>query len=161
MRGQWRALLRDSPTQLATLNNEAALLYSEIDFQVDRQNSPFGSRPYKLNGTARYTFREGRLRGAFAGGSVRYSGKNYLSVDRNVTPNRVYWGNEQVFGDAFAGYRTRLPGTKLPLTLQLNVKNVSNSYLANIGRYNDDYSGIRRVYLNEPRSYRFTTTLDF
>jgi hypothetical protein len=41
------------------------------------------------------------------------------------------------------------------------VKNVSNSYLANIGRYNDTYTGVRRVYLNEPRSYRLTTTLDF
>jgi len=45
--------------------------------------------------------------------------------------------------------------------VQLNVRNVSNSYLANIGRYNDNYTGVRRVYFNEPRSYRLTTTLEF
>ena len=51
-----------------------------------------------MNGTARYTFRESRLKGLFAGGSVRY---------------------------------------------------------------NDDHTGVRRVYLNEPRSYRLTTTVEF
>ncbi len=157
---QWRELLKNNPTQLATLNTEADLLYSELDFQVDRQNSPFGTRPHKMNGTFRYKFgNDTFLRGAFVGGSVRYNGKNYLSIDR--TTNRTYWGNETLFGDAFVGYRTRIPRWKLPLSLQLNVKNISNSYLANIGRYNDNYTGIRRVYLNEPRSYRFTTTLEF
>ncbi len=159
---EWRKLLANNPTQLATLNTEAALLYSEIDFQVDRQNSPFGTRPHKMNGTVRYRFdNQSRLRGFSVGGSIRYSGKNYLSVDRTATPNRVYWGNEQVFGDAFVTYRTKLPRWNVPLSLQLNVKNLTNSYLANIGRYNDNYTGIRRVYLNEPRSFRFTTTLEF
>jgi hypothetical protein len=41
------------------------------------------------------------------------------------------------------------------------VKNISNSYLSGTGRYNDNYTGVRRVYLNEPRSYRLTTTLEF
>jgi hypothetical protein len=59
-------------------------------------------------------------------------------------------------GDLFAGYRTRVPRLKIPVTLQLNVKDVSNSYLANVGRYNDDYTGIRRVYFNELRSHGFT-----
>jgi hypothetical protein len=45
--------------------------------------------------------------------------------------------------------------------VQLNVRNVSNSYLANIGRYNDTYTGVRRIYFHEPRSYRLTTTLEF
>jgi hypothetical protein len=54
-----------------------------------------------MNGTARYTFREGKLRGAFLGGSVRYNGKNFMSWDR-VT-NYVYWGNESLLGYAVAG----------------------------------------------------------
>jgi hypothetical protein len=66
-----------------------------------------------------------------------------------------------VLGDAFAGYRFRLPWAKIPATVQLNVRNVGNHYLANVGRYNDNYTGVRRVYLNEPRSWRLTTTLDF
>ena len=156
---KWQELAKDNPSALATINNEAALLYSELQAQVDRQNAPFGTRPYKLNATARYKFSEGRLRGAFTGASVRYNGKNYLSTD--IATGRIYWGNETVFVDAFAGYRMRVPRTKIPLTLQLNVKNLSNSYLVTIGRYNDTYTGIRRVYLNEPRSYRFTTTLEF
>ena len=82
-----------------------------------------------------------------------------LSIDRAT--NRIYWGHASIMGDAFAGYRTRVPRTKLPLTLQLNVKNVSNSYIATVGRYNDDYTGLRRVYLNEPRSYRLTATTEF
>ena len=73
----------------------------------------------------------------------------------------IYWGNESLLGDAFAGYRFRLPWVKIPATVQLNVKNVGNHYLANVGRYNDNYTGVRRVYLNEPRSFRLTTTLDF
>ena len=149
-----------NPTELAAFETKlCAELYSELEFQVDRQNSPFGARPHKLNGTARYAFREGALRGLAVGGSVRYQGKNYLSVDRSVTPNRVYWGNESLLADAFASYRFRLPWAKVPASVQLNVRNLGNDYRANIGRYNDTYTGVRRVYLNEPRSYRLTTTL--
>ena len=156
---EWRELLKNSPTQLRDFEQSVTDLYSELAFQVDRQNTPFGSRPHKMNGTIRYAFREGMLRGAALGGSIRYQGKNYMSWDR-ATGN-IYWGNESVFGDVFATYRTRVPRTKIPLTLQLNVKNITNSYLVNVGRYNDNYTGVRRVYLNEPRSYRFTTTLEF
>ena len=70
-------------------------------------------------------------------------------------------GDESLLGDAFAGYRFRVPRTKINATMQLNVKNLTNSYLANPGRYNDNYTALRRVYLNEPRSYRLTTTLEF
>ena len=156
---QWRALLKDDPVELAVFETAVRELYSELEFQVDRQNSPFGSRPHKLNGTARYAFREGKLRGAFVGGSVRYNGKNFMSWDKAT--GYIYWGNESVLGDAFAGYRFRLPWAKIPATVQLNVRNVGNHYLANVGRYNDNYTGVRRVYLNEPRSWRLTTTLDF
>lgn len=156
---QWRALLKNNPTELAAFETAVSELYSELDYQVDRQNSPFGSRPHKLNGTARYAFREGALRGAFIGGSVRYNGKNFMSWDKAT--GYIYWGNESLLGDAFAGYRFRLPWAKVPATVQLNVKNVGNHYLANVGRYNDNYTGVRRVYLNEPRSFRLTTTLEF
>jgi hypothetical protein len=113
-----------------------------------------------MNGTIRYKFdSQSRFKGAFLGASARYNGKNFMSWDR-VT-NQVYWGNESLLGDAFAGYRFRIPRSKINATMQLNVKNITNSYLANPGRYNDNYTALRRVYLNEPRSWRFTTTLDF
>jgi len=156
---QWRQLLANNPAELATFNQAVQELDSELAFQVDRQNAPFGTRPHKMNGTARYAFREGRLKGAFLGGSIRYQGRNFLSQD--LATGKVYWGNESILGDVFAGYRFRVPRSKLNATVQLNVRNVSDSYRANIGRYNDNYTGVRRVYFNEPRSYRLTTTLDF
>lgn len=36
-----------------------------------------------------------------------------------------------------------------------------SSYLVRVGRYNDTYDGLRRVYLSPPRSYRLTATLEF
>ena len=157
---EWRPLLANNPAELATFDQAVVDLDSELAFQVDRQNSPFGSRPHKMNGTIRYKFdSQSRLRGAFVGGSVRYNGKSFMSWDR-VT-NHIYWGNESLLGDAFAGYRFRVPRSKINATVQLNVKNISDSYRANVGRYNDNYTGVRRVYLNEPRSFRLTTTLDF
>ncbi|HUR59515.1 MAG TPA: TonB-dependent receptor plug domain-containing protein [Opitutaceae bacterium] len=156
---EWRTRLAGT-SQLAAFDTAVKDLNDELTFQVNRQNSPFGSRPYKLNGTLRYKFdNQSRLRGAFVGGSLRYSGKNFISWDQ--TTGYIYWGNENLLGDAFAGYRFRVPRTKINATMQLNVKNISNSYLANVGRYNDDYTGVRRIYLNEPRSYRLTTTLEF
>src|SRR5207248_2206302 len=144
---EWRTRLAGT-AQLAAFETAVKDLYDEIDFQVRRQDSPFGSRPYKLNGTFRYKFdSQSRLRGAFFGGSVRYNGKNFISWDQAT--GQIYWGNENLLGDAFAGYRTRIPKTNIALTLQLNVKNISNSYLANVGRYNDDYTGVRRIYLND------------
>jgi len=156
---EWRRLLAGNPVELAALETAARELYSELDFQVDRQNSPFGSRPHKANGTARYRFSEGRLKGVFVGGSIRYNGKNFLSWHKPT--GYVYWGNESLLGDVFAGHRFRVPGSRVNATVQLNVRNVSNSYLANIGRYNDNYTGVRRIYFNEPRSFRLTTTLEF
>jgi outer membrane receptor for monomeric catechols len=109
--------------------------------------------------TFRYKFTEGRVKGLFVGGGARYQSKNYIS--RDVATGQVYWGNETLFADAFTGYRFRIPGTKRQLNLQLNVKNVFNSYLVGVGRYNANYSGLLRVYLNEPRSYRLTATMEF
>lgn len=156
---EWRRLLAGHPTELASFETAVRDLYSELDYQVDRQNTPFSSRPHKMNGTARYRFSEGSLRGVFVGGSVRYNGKNFMSWDR--TTGYIYWGNESLLGDLFAGYRFRVPRSAINATVQLNVRNVGNSYLVNVGRYNDNYTGVRRIYFNEPRSFRFTTTLEF
>ena len=45
--------------------------------------------------------------------------------------------------------------------MQLNVKNMFNSYLVGLGRYNTQENGYFRVYLNEPRNYRVTLTADY
>jgi hypothetical protein len=82
-------------------------------------------------------------------------------MQRDNATGREYWGNETLYADAFAGHRLRLAWLKLPVLVQLNVKNFTNSYLVGIGRYNDTFDGIKRVYLAEPRSYRLTTTFEF
>jgi outer membrane receptor protein involved in Fe transport len=156
---EWRAAAAGDAALLATINNEIATIESDLDAQYQRQSSPFSTRPHKANATFRYKFIERRLKGAFVGGGARYQSKNFISRDN--TTGRAFWGNEMLFVDAFAGYRTRLPGTKLPLSLQLNVKNLTNSYLVGVGRYNTTYDGLLRVYLNEPRSYRLTATMEF
>ena len=89
-------------------------------------------------------------------------------LPRTLAPDQVRSGLtfsgpdvQSLQADAFAGLRTRLPKLNLPMTLQLNVTNVTNSYLVGIGRYNTAYDGLLRVYLNQPRAYRFTTTFEF
>jgi iron complex outermembrane recepter protein len=156
---EWRAAAAGDAALLATVNSEIASIESDLDDQYQRQNSPFSSRPHKGNATFRYKLSEGRLKGLFVGGGARYQSKNFVS--RDAATGRVYWGNETLFADAFTGYRFRVPGTKLPLNLQLNVRNVFNSYLVGVGRYNTSYTGLLRVYLNEPRSYRLTASVDF
>ena len=156
---EWRALAAGNPTLLNTINSEIATIESELAFQTTRQSAPFGTRPHKANLTGRYTFREGRLKGGFAGGAVRFQSRNFVSTD--TATGRDYWGTPTLMGDAFAGYRTRLPWGKIPVSVQLNVTNVTNSYLVGLGRYNTTYNGLLRVYLNAPRAYRLTTTFEY
>lgn len=66
-----------------------------------------------------------------------------------------------MYVDSFAGYRFKWPGSKLPLSVQLNVKNMFNSYLTGLGRLNANETGIFRIYLNEPRNYRLTLTAEY
>lgn len=156
---QWRALAADNPALLATVNRELQLIDQDLNNQFNRQNSPFGTRPHKANATMRYKFSEGVLRNAFFGGGLRYQGKNYMGDD--AATGRIYWGNESLWGDAFGGYRFRVPRTKATATVQLNVRNISNSYLVTPARYNASFTGYFRLYMAEPRSYRLTTTIDF
>lgn len=156
---EWRQAAAGDPTLLATIDREIATIEDELEAQVARQNSPFGSRPHKLNFTTRYRFSEGGLKGLFVGGAARYQGKNYMQ--RNNATGQIYWGNEKLYVDAFAGYRLRMPWLDRPLLVQLNVRNLTNSYLVGTGRLNDSFDGLRRVYLAEPRSYRMTLSTEF
>lgn len=165
---RWRTLAGNNAALLNTINSEidgvlgnpATGVIGDLPTRVSQQqNGRFGSRPYKLNATGRYKFSEGRLKGLFLGGSVRYGSKIYLQY--NPATLEDFWGNETIFVDAFTGYRVKLPWTKAPLNLQLNVRNLTNSYLVGVGRLNDTFDGVRRVFLNDPRSYRLTASVDF
>jgi iron complex outermembrane recepter protein len=156
---EWRAMAAGNAALTQLIETNIAEKDQLLNAQFDRQRGPFGNRPHKASGNARYTFTEGALRGVTAGGGLRYQGAPFIGYD--LSADREYFGNETLFGDAFVAYRTRLPGTKVPLTVQLNVKNISNSYRANTGKYNNNFTGKYRVYLAEPRAYRLTTTLEF
>ncbi|MDP3072771.1 MAG: TonB-dependent receptor [Opitutaceae bacterium] len=156
---QWKQAAAGNAALLATIDREVAIAYDSLAAMGTLQNNPFGTRPYKANVTTRYKFSEGRLRGAFVGGAVRYQSRNltkYSSFD-----GRPLWGTPTIFADWFVGHRFILPRTKLPMSLQLNVRNAFNSYLTGIGRRNTREDGILRIYLNEPRSYRVTAGVDF
>lgn len=156
---KWRAYAGGDANLLRTVNSEIATAHDNINAMAALQNNPFGSRPYKANVTARYRFDEGTLKGAFIGGAGRWQSRNlmkYSSID-----GRPLWGTPTLFVDSFAGYRFTLPGWKTPMSLQLNVRNMFNSYLVGVGRLNTNETGYLRVYLNEPRNYRLTVTADY
>ena len=155
----WRALAGSDTNLLASINSEIATVESELAAQTTRQKAPFGNRPHKGTLTGRYRFSEGKLKGLFTGASLRYQSRNFVST--NNTTNTDYWGTPTLFCDAFAGFRAKVPRLNLPVTLQLNVTNLTNSYLVGVGRYNTAYNGLLRVYLNQPRTYRFTATFEF
>lgn len=157
---EWRQLAGNDPalrefveTRIATIQTE------EIDDRAAVQEQGFGSIPHKASATTRYRFSEGALKGLFVGGAARYQGKVFSQTD--TATGRDYFANESLYLDGFTGYKFRLPWNRAQMTLQLNVKNLTNSYLASVARYNSNFSGPRRLYLREPRSYRLTATVEF
>jgi outer membrane receptor protein involved in Fe transport len=156
---KWRAAAAGDAALLDTVNQQITTAHENMDAMAALQNNPFGTRPYKANLTGRYRFTDGPLKGLFVGGAGRYQSRNltrYSQID-----GRPLWGTPTLFADSFAGYRFMVPRTRIPLTAQLNIRNMFNSYLVGIGRYNARENGYLRVYLNEPRNYRLTLTADF
>jgi hypothetical protein len=151
-----------------------ATIIEEIDSFFDvtggNQLQAFGSRPYKLNLNGRYRFTEGPLRNAAVGGAVRWQSNNYMQQDRRETVNgarnpnylKEFFGHTFEMWDFFANYRLKpaFLGQR-QLTLQLNVRNAFNQSRVQPARYTNDFLGLRRVYLNEPRSWRLSAALDF
>ena len=156
---KWRAAAAGDATLLAAVNQQLANAHENIDAMAALQNSGFGTRPYKANLTARYRFTEGRLKGAFVGGAGRYQSRNLTRISQ--LNGREIWGTPTVFADTFAGYRFTVPGRKIPMNVQLNIRNMFNSYLVGVGRLNAQENGYLRIYLNEPRNYRLTIGADF
>lgn len=142
------------------------------DFIADtgeNQEQPFASRPHKFTLNGRYNFTEGAFKGLAIGGAVRFQSRNYMQKDLRETigtaPNpdygREYYGRNFENWDFFTTYRTKLPLTKANLVLQVNVRNAFNQARVQPARFINDFSALRRVYLNEPRSLRFTATVEF
>ena len=156
---KWRAAAAGDATLLASVNQQLAIAHENLDDMAALQNSAFGTRPYKANVTARYRIAEGRLKGVFVGGASRFQSRNLTRISQ--IDGREIWGTPTLFVDSFAGYRFVLPGRRVPMNVQLNIRNMFNSYLVGVGRLNAQENGYLRVYLNEPRNYRLTISADF
>jgi hypothetical protein len=148
-----------------TITEEIAFLNQQISDNDDLQVQSYGTRPHKGNITTRYSFsNDGRLKGLFVGGAYRYQYHNYTQMDLRAgvpTFGQKFYGPSLQAFDFFTGYSIKVPWIKAKAMIQLNVKNAFNQSRVTAGRYNTDFSGFKRVYLQEPRSWRLTTTLDF
>ncbi|MEY2878299.1 MAG: hypothetical protein RLZZ15_679 [Verrucomicrobiota bacterium] len=168
---EWRALAAGNAALTATIeSNIATIQTNELDGRAAAQEQGFGSIPHKATLTTRYKFDGGslggeRLKGAFVGGAVRYQSKVFAQTGARTgsagAAGKDYYANMTLMADAFAGYRFRLPWQKLPASLQVNVRNLTNSYLSTTARWNADFSGARRIYLRDPRAWKFTLSVDY
>jgi outer membrane receptor protein involved in Fe transport len=154
----------------STIDQEAQLLKNIMQGVRDFYGFGYGERPYKVNASGRYSVGEGRLRGVFVGGGVRWQSESKLGralLGRAANGNRIlgetYYGPEDFKMDAFIGYRCKLSWRKTSpeLTLQLNATNLTNEDEVMPLRYNPNKSGYLRVLLFEPRRLRFTASLAF
>jgi outer membrane receptor protein involved in Fe transport len=158
------------PTAGSTIAGDTQTLQDIMQGIREYYGFGYGERPYKANLSGRYSFTEGRLKGAFAGAGLRWQGKSKLGrtlVGRAPNGLRLFgdtiYGPEDFKMDAFLGYRRRLavlPG-KPQLLLQLNVSNLTDEDEYMPLRYNPLMTGYARVLLLEPRKFRLTAALEF
>ncbi|MDO8544398.1 MAG: hypothetical protein Q7S40_28495 [Opitutaceae bacterium] len=149
---------------VGSVEDEIAQIYRGISDRRLAAELGFGRRPHKANIFTRYTFGEGRLlKGFLVGGGMRYQSKSFNQ--RDVTTGRDFWGEPILQFDLLVGYRKRLAkfyaNKPLDLSIQLNITNLLDDSDALIGRLNNFYNAPRRIYLQEPRNFRLTTTVSF
>jgi len=156
-----------------------------LNNQLGLQSGAIGSRPFKFNVTARYTFpQRSYLKGVYVGGGFRYQSYNLHPAARavinyEVTPDgTVYLPNlgldPGAYGDSrrmskgddwknasfFCGYRRKLWGGRATGIIRLNIDNLFNSSRIVEGAVND-LGYPTRVYRYAPRRIQVTTSLDF
>ena len=168
---EWRALAAGNAPLLATVEtNIAAIQANELDGRAVAQEQGFGSIPHKATLTTRYKFDAAsplgeRLKGAFVGAAARYQSAAFSQTDTRAASaggtGKDYYAERTLFTDAFIGYRFKLPWHKLPVSMQLNGRNLFNADRVSLARYNADFSGPRRIYLRDPRSWRLTFSAEY
>ena len=159
-----------NPTTGSTVAGDEQTLKDIMQATREFYGFGYGERPFKANLSGRYSFTEGRLKGAFAGLGLRWQGKSKLGryiVGRDSNGYRIFgntiYGPEDFKMDAFLGYRRRLTTLtgKPQLLVQLNVSNLTDEDEYMPLRYNPLVSGYTRVLLLEPRKFRLTLGLEF
>ncbi|MDO8543880.1 MAG: hypothetical protein Q7S40_25840 [Opitutaceae bacterium] len=168
---EWRALAAGDPTLVALVEaNITTIQQNELDGRAVAQEQGFGSVPHKATMTTRYKFDTGsfmgeQLKGVYVGSGVRYQSGTFSQTDTRAPSaggtGKSYHTKATLFTDAFAGYRFRLPWRQVPVGIQVNIRNIFNSDRDSLARYNSDFSGPRRIYLREPRSFKVTFSADY
>ena len=150
-----------SAASLGTIQDEINGMVAGVAAQREIYSLNYGMRPHKASVFTRYTLSSGRFKGVFFGGGARFQSSNI--IQKNFVTDEIYRGQAIFQVDALAGYTTRLAvgERKIRCRFQLNVRNLLDETKPLIGRYNSNFSGIRRVILQDPRSLRLTTTFDF
>jgi outer membrane receptor protein involved in Fe transport len=161
--------LRDERGVVIDIATNLERMQLEVEDLRNAGTFGFNNRPLKANFFTRYGFSEGKLKGLFVGGGVRWQSKN--RVQRQVTgltpDNRAIYGptlhGPEIFNvDALIGYsgRTDLFGRRTNWRVQLNGYNVFDDDTVQILRYSADGSRLWRVAPRPPANYRLTFSVD-
>jgi len=162
---------------------------STLNSELARQSMPFASRPFKSNLSIRYTFdKTSFFKGMALGSTLRYRSYSLqpsstnaalrqslsappsdftdIALDPTLYVGKMGMNKSETwyFLDAFINYKCKVFSGRSNMRLQLNINNIFDQYVVSAARYNnnDPATGyISRVYLNTPRTFRFTASFDF
>jgi hypothetical protein len=137
---------------------------------LEGQSAP-GQRRYRWSYLTTYNFEEGRLKGWFVGGSLRWedksiigyygkaSGANGTQIDISDI-NRPIYDQSNTYTDVWFGYRRKIFDDRVGMTLRLNVIDVfENGRLQPVGV---NYDGTPYAFrIVDPRQFIFSATFDF
>lgn len=134
-------------------------------------------REWRINGTTRYTFRNGWLKGSFIGANGSYRSRNVVGYRYSMVPNQFPFPglgdtieapdiNQPVYGsplvtiDGMAGYSRKLFRGKVTWRVQLNVRNLLNTRdIIEQSVYSD--GTLRQFDIMAPRLFILTNTFTF
>lgn len=122
-----------------------------------------GNSKYKANFFARYSFKDGFLKGVFAGGGYTYSGK--MLVGQTLGTKVLQYAPEVGQASLLLGYERRVTD-RARLSVQLNVSNLFDETDPRIIRYNNNialgsFSLVKRIAVRDPRTTTLSTRLSF
>jgi iron complex outermembrane recepter protein len=156
----WSRFNTAIPTStVPSIAQEITNLRNDIAAQTEAEGrGAIGNRRFKGNVFTRYDFSQSWLRGLYVGGGYRYQSR--MLIGRIASTGALQYAGSVVRTDALIGYRCKLPSNRGRANFQLNVDNVLDDTDPVILRYTAA-GFVRRFTVQEPRTFRFSTTLQF
>lgn len=120
-----------------------------------------GSRPHKASFVGRYSFSEGKLRGAYIGLGYRWQSR--LLGGRETVSKKLQWMSTSDSANLFLGFDVPRQWVRnRRLNVQLNIDNLQDRGIYRVTRLNPtEPFVVRSVDVIPPRSWRFSTSLSF